>query len=287
VDRGDLDALTEVVSELAVRLLAEPERIRWTGEVVPLVDGERVVGGRAAFTRADDGELWALVAVDGGVRARLSASAERCPGSAEKFVRFDGGIPHAGVRVGAWTDSSPEVRAVEALYGERRARRSGVRLIRHIFEGIAVLRAIGASELAIRGFCVHPLVQSDEEFVSTCAGGRLVGLDPQAVALAVEYRAVANGFLSTMEDHPGYGDPAAIRCSPLAEVNAMLVADKIQNAKDFERFHRASHPRAAWLRRYFDRWLEALGVTSEARATLTAEISLPTARWGVPESIDG
>lgn len=277
-----LDALTEEVSELAVRLAAEPERIRWTGEVIPMTKGGRVVGARAAFVRAGHGELWALVAVDHRARSCLAAQAER---ARFRCLRVDGGVASAGVRVGRWTETCPEVVAVARVYGERRAGRSGVRLIRHVYEGVAVLRALGASELAIRGFCVHPLVQSDEDFAATWAQGRLAGLDPRAVALAVEYRAVANAFLSSMEDHPGYADPAAIRRSPLAEVDAMLVADKIQNAKDFERFHRASHPRAVWLGRYFARWLEALGVCAEQRAALTAEISLPEPRWGVPETL--
>ena len=52
MDQRVLDALTEEVSELAVRLAAEPERIRWTGEVIPMTKGGRVVGARAAIVPA-------------------------------------------------------------------------------------------------------------------------------------------------------------------------------------------------------------------------------------------
>jgi hypothetical protein len=71
------------------------------------------------------------------------------------------------------------------------------------------------------------------------------------------------------------GSPEDIPLSPLAAVNTMLVADKIQNRKDFLAQHRANHPRAAELDRYFRLWLERLGVSEETferwRARLTIE----------------
>jgi hypothetical protein len=41
----------------------------------------------------------------------------------------------------------------------------------------------------------------------------------------------------------------------------MLIADKVQNRKDFERYHRDTHPRARDLDHYFRNWLIALRVT--------------------------
>ena len=158
---------------------------------------------------------------------------------------------------------TPEYRLIAGAYAARAARRSRVRYIRHIDEGLAVLAALPSSEFAMRAFALHPLVQSDADLAVHF--DRLVDarsrLHPRTVALALEYRSVANAFLSPMEDHAGYHDPAAIRLSPLEEVNDMLVADKVQNYKDFVIHHRASHPRASWLERYFRAWLERLGVS--------------------------
>ena len=63
---------------------------------------------------------------------------------------------------------------------------------------------------------------------------------------------------------------ADIALSPLADVNAMLVADKVQNRKDFIAHHRATHPRSAELDCYFALWLERLGVTEARYAELVA-----------------
>ncbi|MDJ1501575.1 hypothetical protein [Xanthocytophaga agilis] len=54
-----------------------------------------------------------------------------------------------------------------------------------------------------------------------------------------------------------------IRLSPLNEVNQMLIADKIQNRKDFERYHQQSHARSEELTIYFANWLKRLGISEE------------------------
>lgn len=153
--------------------------------------------------------------------------------------------------------ASTEWRAIRAHYGERTARRSGVRLIAHIDEGLTILERWGASASTGRAWCLHPLVQSDTDLIETLRRRRLAGCDPSAVALAMAYRETANAHLSTV-------DPTTpIALSPLAEVNAMLVADKVQNCKDFERHHAATHPRSAALAAYFARWLARLGVDED------------------------
>lgn len=50
--------------------------------------------------------------------------------------------------------------------------------------------------------------------------------------------------------------------SGFPEVNAMLIADKTQNRKDFVAYHKATHARSAELAHYFVTWLEALKLTS-------------------------
>jgi hypothetical protein len=161
---------------------------------------------------------------------------------------------------------SREYLTIAAFYGERRAQRSQVRLIEHIDQGLAILVAIGASEAAMRAFCLHPLVQADADLREHAAYLRDFTDDVHVMALAFEYRNIANATLS----HRAIASADEIPLSPLPEVNAMLVADKVQNRKDFERHHRGTHPRSADLEQYFRRWLERLGVTEARYAELAA-----------------
>ena len=169
-------------------------------------------------------------------------------------------MPTEGVR------RSREYRAIAERYGEQRARRSGARLINHIDEGIALLAHLGAGEQPMRAFCIHPLLQSDADL----AAADLAALSDDIVvmALAMEYRSVANAYSSSM----GARTPADIRLSPLTAVNDMLRADKVQNDKDFLRFHDGVHAHSDRLHRYFQAWLRRLGVWErfEALCAVTA-----------------
>jgi hypothetical protein len=172
----------------------------------------------------------------------------------------------------------PEYVAIERYYGDTRAERSGLLYIQHTDEGLRVLhRWLGASERAKRAWCLHPLVQGDADLRRTYDTGLLDGFAPAVVTLALEYRNIANAFLSPNERHRGYEDSTAIARSPLAEVDAMLVADKLQNCKDFRRHHRTTHPRMDRLERYFDAWLAALGVDPARVDRLAAETEIPAA----------
>ncbi|SDY49522.1 hypothetical protein SAMN04487939_102399 [Lysobacter sp. yr284] len=163
----------------------------------------------------------------------------------------------------------PHYLAIVAHYGERTAARSGVKLIRHIDEGLAVLLAIGAPLRAMQGYCLHPLLQDDASLSDSLLPDSTLyryAPDPGAVALAMEYRSVANAYLS--QHCTGPDDDIAL--SPLTEVNQMLIADKVQNRKDFERYHLGTHPRSEVLAQYFANWLRALGV-GESRYRLLCE----------------
>lgn len=153
--------------------------------------------------------------------------------------------------------TTPEYLAIARHYGDRTARRSGVPLIRHIDHGLAILRTIGATDRAMRAFCLHPLVQADTD-LAACHLSELTA-DVHVMALAIEYRSVANAALSTRL----FASADDIRLSPLAEVNDMLVADKVQNRCDFLRHHAGTHPRSAELDRYFRLWLERLGIDED------------------------
>lgn len=161
---------------------------------------------------------------------------------------------------------SREYQAIAAHYGERTAKRSGVRLMRHIDQGIAILAAIDASEHAMRAFCLHPLVQADDDLAASYPRIAELSDDPQVIVLALEYRHIANATLSTR----AIASADEIPLSPLVEVNQMLVADKVQNRSDFLAHHAASHPRAAALAQYFERWLLRLGIDEARYRSLVA-----------------
>jgi hypothetical protein len=152
-----------------------------------------------------------------------------------------------------------EYRLIQEEYGDKRAQRSQVFLMNHIDEGLAVMAAVGASKRAMRAFCLHPLLQNDEDlernfgWVSTTMHDQPGGA--AVMALAMEYRSVANEYLSHCTMRAG-----SIRLSPLKDVNDMLIGDKVQNRKDFERYHAEAHDNRARLAEYFSQWCEALGV---------------------------
>lgn len=163
---------------------------------------------------------------------------------------------------------SREYKMISQWYGDRVAKRSQVPLINHINEGLVVLKQIGATDSAMRAFCVHPMLQADEDLTEN----KHLYLDPEIMMLVMEYRSVANEFLSNkMEGLQGviynYGieglNPGLVRLSPLKEVNDMLIADKVQNYKDFVTYHQKTHARSSELDDYFNIWLNTLGVTDK------------------------
>ncbi len=162
--------------------------------------------------------------------------------------------------------STREYLAIAAWYGSRVAERSQVPLMRHVDDGLTILARIDATDAAMRAFCLHPLVQEDADFVANAARLGDVTTDPYVAALAVEYRNVANAALSTRV----IAHPDEIALSPLRDVNDMLVADKVQNRKDFVRHHASTHPRAAELARYFELWLARLQITESHYEALIA-----------------
>ncbi len=155
-----------------------------------------------------------------------------------------------------------EYRVISEQYGDRRTARSGVPYMNHIDEGLAVLAMLGASERARRAFCIHPLVQDDAALARYYMHSAEMTADPQVLVLAMEYRHIAGATLSSRTIER----PEDIPLGPLLEVHDMLRADKLQNYKDFVAHHRATHPRAAALDRYFLMWLARLGIDETVRA---------------------
>jgi len=147
-----------------------------------------------------------------------------------------------------------EYAAIKDYYEGKRAKRSGVLYMNHIDEGLVVLDEINASEWAKRAFCLHPIVQEDSALEENFDWLRQ--FHPWVVALTVEYRSVANDYLSQCESRPAQ----EIRLSPLQDVNDMLVADKVQNYKDFLTYHLKTHPRSQRIDQYFRQWLARLKI---------------------------
>jgi hypothetical protein len=84
----------------------------------------------------------------------------------------------------------------------------------------------------------------------------------------MEYRFIANSYLS-YRDINGLDE---IHLSPLKEVNDMLIADKIQNRKDFLLYH-MNHERYFFLFMYFQYWLNRLEITENVYNEMVLEIS--------------
>ena len=146
---------------------------------------------------------------------------------------------------------------VYQVLGEDIAKRSGVRLMNHIDEGLYILNQLDADDNTKLSYIFHPLFQSDESLIDNM---RVFGLmDGVVGALVMEYRSVANEYLSTRY----INNIDEIRLSPIDAVNKMLIADKIQNRKDFEIYHKGTHKRSDALSIYFNNWFDRLEISEE------------------------
>jgi (p)ppGpp synthase/HD superfamily hydrolase len=139
---------------------------------------------------------------------------------------------------------------ISNYYGNSTTKRSGIKLINHIDEGIEILESIGAEDDTIDAYCLHPILQSDEDFNKNYTTN-FDGVPTSAIILAVEYRSVANSYLSDkdMEGFVGFTNN---------KIKQMLFADKKQNEKDFTLYHEGTHERSKELRNYFNNWLNNL-----------------------------
>jgi hypothetical protein len=139
---------------------------------------------------------------------------------------------------------------IKNYYGDDVAKRSGVKLMNHIDEGIDVLKSIGADDDTIDAYCLHPILQSDENFNNNYTMD-FTDISTSVLLLAMEYRRVANSYLSKnkIEDFVGFTND---------RIKQMLYADKVQNEKDFALYHEGTHERSKELREYFNNWLNIL-----------------------------
>ncbi len=142
---------------------------------------------------------------------------------------------------------------ISEYYGNDIAKRSGVRLMNHIDEGLRVMKDIHASEDSMRAYCIHPIVQTEDDLSKF----NLTGVSDRVMELALEYKRIANAYLSTRTIESI--DEIELGC---IEVNDMLIADKIQNKKDFDIYHKGKHERSVELEQYFANWFKRLGINA-------------------------
>ncbi len=167
---------------------------------------------------------------------------------------------------------NPHYQAILDFYGDRKAKRSNVAYINHINEGLTILDKINACISAKEAFCLHPIVQIDEDLAKAFQKDSVLyryPVDLYALSLAMEYRWIANGYLSSRI----INDLSEVKLSPLPAVQEMLVADKVQNCKDFELYHKNTHPRAKQLTNYFQNWLEILNISEQEYKSLVSIIN--------------
>lgn len=168
------------------------------------------------------------------------------------------------------TEFESALASIQGYYNIKKAERSGVPLINHITEGLKILELLDASDETKAAYCLHPMFQSDQELFTNRR--LLFTYSPWLVALIMEYRNIANASLSDMITRgvdgnideswvvPVFKTGRKIKTSVLFQVNQMLIADKVQNRKDFEIYHKGTHARSMELDFYFKEWLKALWV---------------------------
>lgn len=151
----------------------------------------------------------------------------------------------------------------KSILSETYAKRSGKSWMLHVDQGLQILDKLTYSATPLKAFCIHPIVQNTKSFVENFY--QLDNCDPLAVALAVEYRNVANKG----SRHSPNWFPIELSC--LMHVNTMLVADKVQNKFAYQNFTK-SEDKNMEIDHYFDLWLDKLNISDEDYEELTKDL---------------
>jgi hypothetical protein len=176
-------------------------------------------------------------------------------------------------------ENRPYFRLIKTEYEGKFARRSGVPYLNHTVEGAYIIHLLFEPDEEIaEAYCLHPLFQSDRILARmlTDDPSQLSQISPRIVALAMEYRRVANAY--TLTD--ALRSPDAIDLGPLEQVHKMLTADKIQNKKDFMKHLYGKHERPSYKKTsertvdYFNSWLTRLGISEETYGRIVEEIEM-------------
>lgn len=168
-------------------------------------------------------------------------------------------IPHVCIK-DHYSDMT-EYTIIEGVYGDQKAKRSGLYLMNHVDEGLDIMLRRKAMKVAQQAFTAHPLLQDDEHFINKDLSANLIvkHCSKEVILLCMEYRKVANAYLCKPKtDHWTLKD-IAFACPIVSEdIREMLIADKVQNYKDFLQYHALTHPRRNQLFSYFNNWITYL-----------------------------
>ncbi len=145
---------------------------------------------------------------------------------------------------------------IENYYGNKTTERSQIHLMNHIDEGLAILESLYATQEAKEAYILHPMLQSNDSLLENIYNPKLLYyVNARTLILAMEYRKTANNFLPIDLKEMSCNNPVL---SVLHDVNMMLIADKIQNCKDFNIYHNGTHKDTESLIKYFRMWLKVL-----------------------------
>lgn len=172
-------------------------------------------------------------------------------------------------------ENEPFYQIIQKKYQGKVARRSGVSYMNHIKEGVVILDFLyGYEQQVIEAYCLHPIFQSDKSLSEILNEDDLSLISRRALVLAMEYRRIANAY--TIKNKVRKIESIDIGLLP--QVHQMLVADKIQNKKDFMKYIFRKHERPSYQRvsertvQYFDSWLARLNVDEATYQKVTAHL---------------
>ena len=87
---------------------------------------------------------------------------------------------------------------IQSYYNDIRSKRSKVPYIYHIDEGGEILFNLKSSQIVKDAYYLHPILQTDESFIHNKKFD-FSDINSESLLLAMEYRRVANSYLSNME----------------------------------------------------------------------------------------
>jgi hypothetical protein len=162
-------------------------------------------------------------------------------------------------------ENSDEYIFTKGQLAGKSAKRSGVPYFTHVKEGLHILSLLphmGIFDVDIfteKAYCLHAVSQNDADLMEFY--GNFHRFSSTSIGYAMEYRNVANRSLRTsFKKEFNYTE---IILSPIPQVNYMLIADKIQNRKDFLKYY--PYPGEHWdsINHYFNMWMKRLDVSED------------------------
>jgi hypothetical protein len=171
----------------------------------------------------------------------------------------------------------PFYKLIQQKYQGKIAKRSGLGYMSHIQEGIFIIQLLyGDDQNLVEAYCLHPIFQNDRLLSQLLVenSSELSLILPQTIVFCMEYRNIANSY--TIKNK--IKNPESIKIGSLEMIHKMLVADKIQNKKDFMKYMYLKHERPSYVKasehglQYFDSWLDRLSVSKKTYTDITEKV---------------